>query len=183
MSQKVLFDFTDASDNLRETWGAVDDGVMGGVSESSMRLVDNSASFSGTVSTANSGGFASVRTQNFSPALDLSQYEGIKLHIRGDGQRYKFILRSETQWDGVGYCYSFDTEKDTWIDIQIPFNALIPVFRAKIVRDKAPLNLHQICSLQLMLSKFEYDGELNPKFESGKFILQVQSIQAYNNTL
>ena len=36
---------------------------MGGTSESSIRLTDNRAIFTGNVSTANSGGFASVRTQ------------------------------------------------------------------------------------------------------------------------
>jgi uncharacterized protein YbjT (DUF2867 family) len=30
-----------------------------------------------------------------------------------------------------------------------------------------------------MLSKFEYDGELNPKFQPGGFALQVETIKAY----
>jgi hypothetical protein len=30
-----------------------------------------------------------------------------------------------------------------------------------------------------MLSKFEYDGGLNPKFSPGGFALQVESIKAY----
>jgi uncharacterized protein YbjT (DUF2867 family) len=30
-----------------------------------------------------------------------------------------------------------------------------------------------------MLSKFEYDGALNPKFSAGMFALEVESIQAY----
>ncbi len=33
--------------------------------------------------------------------------------------------------------------------------------------------------MQLMLSKFEYDGELNPKFEAGSFQLEVEYIKAY----
>ncbi|HEY9606050.1 MAG TPA: CIA30 family protein, partial [Allocoleopsis sp.] len=57
----LLFDFQNPTDDLKETWGAVDDVVMGGVSESSIRLCDRAALFSGIVSTDNSGGFASVR--------------------------------------------------------------------------------------------------------------------------
>ena len=33
--------------------------------------------------------------------------------------------------------------------------------------------------MQLMLSKFEYDSELNPKFEAGSFQLEVEYIKAY----
>lgn len=55
---KVIFDFTKPSPDLKEIWGALDDVVMGGVSESSLQLIGNSAFFMGNVSTANSGGFA-----------------------------------------------------------------------------------------------------------------------------
>ena len=152
---------------------------MGGVSSSSFQLTENFALFSGNVSTANSGGFASVRTKNFSPALDLSNYTGVKWRVKGDGQRYKVFLRTESTWDGVGYSYSFDTIADTWIDVIVPFSDLVPVFRAKSVKDCPPIDSSKICSCQIMLSKFEYDGVLNPKFHPGNFALQVESIKAY----
>jgi Complex I intermediate-associated protein 30 (CIA30) len=173
-----LFDFTQPDTNLQTTWGAVDDVVMGGVSESGIRLADGYALFSGNVSTDNSGGFASVRTRNFEPSFNLSNYRGIELRVKGDGQRYKLFVRTETRWDGVGYAHSFDTIADRWITIQVPFQDLVPIFRAKTVND-APLDTTQICSLQLMLSKFEYDKALNPRFTPGLFSLQVESISAY----
>ena len=108
-TDRVLFDFTNPDADIKETWGAVDDVVMGGVSQSGIRLLDDKAIFSGVVSTENNGGFASVRTRNIEPPLDLSDYEGIELKVIGDGKRYKFILRSEDKWDGVGYSHSFDT--------------------------------------------------------------------------
>ena len=80
------------------------------------------------VSTDNNGGFASVRTRNFSPPMDLSDYDGIEIKVIGDGKRYKFITRCETKWDGVGYCYSFDTIHNQPTIIHIPFKELIPVF-------------------------------------------------------
>lgn len=183
VDEKVIFDFCQPSYDLKETWGALDDVVMGGVSESNIRLMDSVALFSGNVSTANSGGFASVRTRNFEPPFNLTGYEGVVLHVKGDGNRYKFMLRSEDQWDGTAYCYSFDTTADSWIDVRIPFTDLIPVFRAKTVKEASPLDSSQICSFQLMLSKFEYDGALNPKFEPGSFQIQVASIKAYKSAV
>ena len=177
--EKLLFDFTNPSEDIKSVWGAVDDVVMGGVSESGIRLLGDRAVFSGNVSTENNGGFASVRTRNLEPPLDLSEYEGIKLRVKGDGKRYKFIIRCESKWDGIGYCYSFDTVENEWIDVCIPFTELIPVFRAKTVDDADPFDQSKVYSLQLMLSKFEYDKALNPQFETGYFELQVESIKAY----
>ena len=179
VGETLLFDFKNPTDDLKELWGAVDDVVMGGVSESSIRLSDRAALFSGIVSTANSGGFASVRTRNFDSPLDLTEYEGIELRVKGDGQRYKFILRNEAKWDGISYCYSFDTEKDRWIDVRVPFEALIPVFRAKTLNDAPTFDRSHVYAVQLMLSKFEYDGALNPNFTPGGFALQVETIEAY----
>jgi len=178
-NEKVIFDFTNPNAQIKETWGAVDDVVMGGVSQSSIRLADGKAIFSGIVSTSNNGGFASVRTRNFDMPLDLSAYEGIELKVTGDGKRYKFISRCEGKWDGVGYSFSFDTVYNFPTTIQIPFKDLIPVFRAKTVTEATKIDASKIFSMQLMLSKFEYDGALNPKFETGSFVLQVESIKAY----
>ncbi|BAY27021.1 NADH:ubiquinone oxidoreductase complex I intermediate-associated protein 30 [Calothrix sp. NIES-2100] len=179
-NEKLIFDFTSPSDELRNIWGALDDVVMGGVSASNMQFVDNTALFAGNVSTANSGGFASVRTKNFDPPFNLLGYEGVELRVRGDGKRYKLFLRTDGKWDGIGYGYSFDTVANTWINVRIPFADLIPVFRAKIVKDAPPIDASRVCSVQLMLSKFEYDGALNPHFSPGGFSLQVESIKAYS---
>jgi uncharacterized protein YbjT (DUF2867 family) len=178
--EKLIFDFTNPSNDLKNIWGAVDDVVMGGVSQSDIRLVDGTALFAGNVSTQNSGGFASVRTRNFEPTFNLAGYEGVELRVRGDGKRYKFLIRTESKWDGTAYSYSFDTVSNNWMSVRIPFAELIPVFRAKILKDAPPIDTSSICSFQVMLSKFEYNGELNPRFSPGGFALQVESIKAYS---
>lgn len=181
----MLFDFRQVDPNLSQTWGALDDIVMGGVSASAFQQQDGFARFTGVVSTANSGGFASVRTRNFEPPLDLTNYRGMELTVRGDGNRYKCLLRDRDGWDSVAFAYSFDTtassdtEADAWMTVQIPFSEMVPVFRAKTVSDSRPLDASQIRSIQLMLSKFEYDGALNPRFTSGDFRLEIQTIAAY----
>jgi hypothetical protein len=172
----IVFDFSQSQQPLQQIWGSLDDVVMGGVSASRVEATPEGALFTGTVSTANSGGFTSIRTRNFDPPLQLSGYQGIALTLKGDGQRYKFLLRDEDSWDSVAYSYSFDTVADQWITVPISFADLIPVFRAKTVRDGRSLNLERIRSLQIMLSKFEYDGALNPHFNSGPFQLLIKTI-------
>ncbi|MGK7913057.1 MAG: CIA30 family protein [Synechococcus sp.] len=178
----TVFDFSQPLPNLSDIWGSVDDVVMGGVSSSSIRMGEGIAIFSGTVSTSNSGGFASVRTRNLEPDLNLSGFDGIVLRVRGDGQRYKFLMRDEQRWDGVAYGFSFDTVASEWIDVRIPFTDLIPVMRAKTVPNAGPINTSRINALQLMLSKFEYDGALNPSFQPGEFRLDIESISTYRES-
>ncbi|MCW6035009.1 CIA30 family protein, partial [Spirulina subsalsa FACHB-351] len=182
-SETLLFDFRQPNDDLKASWGAVDDVVMGGVSASGIRCLEGRAIFAGNVSTANSGGFASVRNRNFDPPLDLSHYDGIQLRVKGDGQRYKLILRSEGRWDGVSYCYSFDTVAGDWITVSIPFRDLRPVFRAKTLTNVGEFDASRTYSFQIMLSKFEYDGALNPHFTAGGFSLEIATIQAYGGVV
>ncbi|MEL6260527.1 MAG: CIA30 family protein [Cyanobacteria bacterium J06626_6] len=177
---RKIFDFTSAECEL-SVWGALDDVVMGGVSQGRifMSTEPRHAVFAGNVSTENSGGFSSVRTQNFEPPFNLSDWLGLRLRIRGDGQRYKFILRNSAGWDSPAYIYGFDTVADTWISVDVPFSELVPTFRAKSVPGAAPFDPARMVSLQLMLSKFEYDRQLNPRFVPGSFALAVEYIGAY----
>jgi hypothetical protein len=184
-SDLELFDFTDARPQTIQAWGAIDDVVMGGVSASQLEISANCAVFTGSISTENSGGFASIRTRNFEPALDLSNYQGISLRVRGDGKRYKLFVRPGEQWDGLGYAYSFDTNSSMGniTNLRIPFSNLVPVMRAKTVPNSPPLDPSHIASLQIMLSKFEYDGGLNPNFRAGEFALELFSIGAYGDRI
>jgi Complex I intermediate-associated protein 30 (CIA30) len=179
---KILFDFTNPNTEIKNIWGAVDDVVMGGVSSSNIKLINDVAVFSGYVSTENSGGFVSVRTRNFNPTLNLSAYQGIELKVKGDGKRYKLFLRTESNWDSLAYSYSFDTLDNEWVVLQLPFNQFIPVFRAKTVNNAPVIDSSKICALQVMLSKFEYDGKYNPHFQEGIFCLEIDSISAYGGT-
>ncbi len=175
----MLFDFTNSNTEIKEIWGALDDVVMGGISNSNITLSNHVAIFSGNVSVQNNGGFASVRTRNFTPAWDLSAYSGMELRLKGDGKRYKFISRCEGKWDGIAYCYSFDTIYNLSQTIRIPFKDLIPTFRAKTVNNAEKFDSSKVYSLQFMLSKFEYDGQLNPNFDPGFFALEIEYIKAY----
>ncbi|KAG1663530.1 hypothetical protein FOA52_003158 [Chlamydomonas sp. UWO 241] len=175
-------------------WGALDDVVMGGVSASEIVPVleagegesDGTSTsamvFRGTVSTSNSGGFASVRCRNFDPALDISGYDGIEMRLKGDGQRYKLSLLTAPGWLSTAYCHSFSTVPGEWQTVRVPLGGFVPVSRAKTLKDGAPLDTTSLFSVQLTLSKFEYDGALNPEFRAGEFSLPIARISAYVDT-
>lgn len=180
----VVFD-ADGSGATME-FGSLDDVVMGGVSSSGFTVQDGTGEeggatglFYGTVTSANSGGFCSVRSRNIQPPMNLSSCEGVELRLKGDGQRYKLVLRTTDAWDGIGYTVSFDTAPDTWQSIRLPFASFKPIFRAKTVQ-APPLDSTSIHSLQLMLSKFEYDGNLNPAWREGPFQLPIERISGYS---
>ncbi|AET04303.1 protein HIGH CHLOROPHYLL FLUORESCENCE PHENOTYPE 173, chloroplastic isoform X2 [Medicago truncatula] len=184
---KLLFGFE--GDSYRQlSWGALDDVVMGGVSESTFQIDPNGSEnggptgvFKGVLSSANNGGFTSIRTKNFSEPEDLSAYDGLEFRLKGDGRRYKVVVRTSADWDALGYTIGFDTEKGKWQSIRLPFSSLRPIFRAKTVSDAPPFDPSNVASLQLMFSKFEYDGKLNETFVEGPFELPVSSIKAYIN--
>ncbi|MEL6551985.1 MAG: CIA30 family protein [Cyanobacteria bacterium J06621_11] len=179
---QTVFDFTQPEADL-SAWGTLDDVVMGGVSQGAfLRSSEEtipSALFVGNVSTNNSGGFSSVRTQNFEPPYRFTGWTGLQLKVKGDGQRYKFILRNTAGWDSPAYIYGFDTVADEWTDVTVPFEEMIPTFRAKSMPSAPAFNPACTVSFQLMLSKFEYDGRLNPTFSAGPFKLAIASISAY----
>ncbi|EXC10939.1 hypothetical protein L484_004838 [Morus notabilis] len=177
----LIFGFEDG--NFKElAWGALDDVVMGGVSESTFQIDQTGGEngrptgiFKGVVSTTNNGGFTSIRTKNFTVPEDLSAYDGLELRLKGDGRRYKFMIRTSSDWDALAYTVGFDTVKDQWQSVRLPFSSLRPIFRAQTVFGAPPFDPANV----LMFSKFEYDGKLNPTFVEGAFQLPVSSIRAY----
>jgi hypothetical protein len=171
-----LMNFAETQNYTTQIWGPLDDVVMGGVSQSQAQATSEGLLFTGLVSTQNSGGFASIRTKNFATPLNLKGYEGVSLTVKGDGQRYKFFVRDSTSWDSIAYAISFDTAEGEWITVKLPFQEMQPVQRAKTLSSAPDLNLEGIASLQLMLSKFEYNGALNPSFKAGEFRLLLGSI-------
>lgn len=181
---------TAASDMCACAFPALDDVVMGGVSTSSFELEQGAGEggglckvFRGTVSESNSGGFASVRSAPlWDPPVDLRLKEGLAMRVRGDGLRYKVTLRTEQGWDTSCWSANLDTTEGEWQTVQIPFSAFEANFRAKrLPGEGAPKasDLSHVYNLQVMLTKFGLDSELNPKFKPGPFALPIASITAY----
>lgn len=164
--EAMILDFTDAP--TVSNWEAIDDRIMGGCSQSQPECIDNvGLRFSGTVSLENNGGFASIRSN--SDNADLGQYTGLALRLRGDGKSYKLSLRTDHFYDGVSYQTTFATEKDSWQEICLPFEAFIPTHHGIKLSTVAPLDLTSIISFGLFISDRQ----------EGPFQLDISWIKGY----
>lgn len=149
-------------------WRTVNDGVMGGISHCTMQTSkDNSGIFAGTVSLANNGGFASVRTTL--AQCDLSAWSGLVVRIRGDGRTYQVRLRTDDRFDGVAYRALVPTRPDEWLTIPLPFSSFEPTFRGRILQDVPSLDTTKIVQLTLMIADKT----------QGPFQLEVASISLW----
>lgn len=158
------------NENITGRWQIVNDGVMGGISQSTLiKNHSGNAVFMGNVSLRNNGGFASVRTQ---VPYDLHYYDGIKIKIKGDGNIYCLRLRSAEGNFLTRYSYEakFNTNGE-WQEIYIPFTEFVAVYRGSRLRNVPPINLKDIAELSFMIR----DGQ------EGRFNLEIESVSAYKN--
>jgi hypothetical protein len=162
----MLTDFTSSSSDLG--WYVVNDNVMGGRSEGDFEQEQGELRFTGRTNT-NGGGFSSIRTKALQ--LDLSDHDGIRVHVKGDGRRYTWRLTTAARWRGgqVGYWADFETRSDTWITVDIPFSSFIPKVRGYQL-DGPALDPGQITGMGLMI----YDNQ------DGPFVLHLASVNAYS---
>ena len=140
-----LFDFSASWPG----WYTVDDNVMGGVSNSDVVIVEEDLSFSGVMSLENNGGFSSVRSE-WAP-IDLSAYDGVLLRVMGDGNAYRFRIRTLETGRNISYNAVFETTPDTWEIYYLPFANMVPTyFGTEVNVDQ--LDASQIGSFGFMLS-------------------------------
>jgi monofunctional biosynthetic peptidoglycan transglycosylase len=162
---KHLLDFSGAE--VRK-WNVVNDGVMGGLSRSSiMRTSDGTGIFTGHVSLDNNGGFASVRT--FVDGEKLAGMYGVTMRVRGDGRRYQLRFRTDNRFDGVAYRAEFTTSGDGWQLMTLPFEAFEPTFRGRVFKDMPALDPSAIRQMSFLIADKK----------EGPFALEVDWMQAF----
>ena len=128
-AEQVLTSFETSGQKITD-WQIVDDGVMGGLSKGKFNISDDKKlKFSGNLSLENNGGFSSIRSKR--TAMDLSQFNGIKMRVKGDGRKYKLRLESDSRYRrmAVSFQHEFSTSKDGWSEVFIPFDKLKASFR------------------------------------------------------
>lgn len=161
-----LIDFS--SRRSVEDWRIVNDGVMGGLSMSRIQATSSgTAVFEGHLSLENNGGFASVRT--FMDGLDLSDYDGITLRVRGDGRTYQIRFRTDRGFDGVTYRATFATKPDQWTIVSVPFTRFEPTFRGRVLRDVEPLDPSRLHQVAFMVADKK----------EGPFRLEIEWVKAF----
>ncbi len=161
-----LIDFTDAD---QSQWYVVNDGVMGGISQSDIRRTDHQTGlFAGELSLENNGGFASVRA--VVGERDLAAFEGLEIHVKGDGRTYQLRLRTNDSDDGVAYRSLFGTRPGEWRITFIPFDQFLPTFRGRTLLDSPPLDVARIQQVVFMVA------DKKP----GPFSLEIDYVRASN---
>lgn len=146
---KLLLDFEDIDKSGR--WMVVNDGVMGGVSHSNLKLhSDGHLIFEGEVSTNYGGGFASVRTdyENW----EIGKYEGFILRVKGDGKTYQFRCRLGININQIAYRHYFLPNDEDWQEIYLPFTEFLPTYRGRVLTNSPPLDPKEIKQLGFMIS-------------------------------
>jgi hypothetical protein len=162
---KTLYDFT--SDTPDTKWRSNNDGVMGGISQGGADVLEDGMLFKGDLSLENNGGFSSIYART---DLDLSEFEGIRLKVLGDGRNYQLRLESDavfSQRGPVSFSSGFKATKGEWIEVFLPFSELNQTWRGRQLSGHV-FNAKDIRRIGIMLA----DGM------PGAFHLKIASIRA-----
>ncbi|KAF1939576.1 CIA30 family protein [Clathrospora elynae] len=161
-------------------WTDSDDRVRGGASQSYLDISGSSARFHGNldITALGGAGFASQRTTGDEKTWDLSDYDGIYLHLgKHDGKKYTLTLKDEIlplMADGreqSTISYEYDFSSTSKMALFVPWHAMKPTYRGKPKNDAAPLDTKNVKRFSLMMRSFFGDQE-------GDFSLTVMSIKA-----
>lgn len=208
-AEATLFDWTDparaAADAAR--WAPLDDVIMGGSSNSTLRAVGADADsgsngaghgscalFAGTLRVANRGGFAQARAR-LEPTLNLNGYDGLALTVRGDGRDYKVNLKNGDTPE-ITFQAQFSTTAapasttgpagaDRWHRVTLPWADFLPVRRGRLLYGDGgatygrTLDTTVLSSVAVLCSKLSAGGLPSPSFQPGPFSLALRSITAY----
>lgn len=124
-SEAPLVDLDDADEVA--TWTTVNDPVMGGMSTSRITFGDDGGLvFSGEISLANKGGFASARSpQDTEIGRRATGATSLRVHAVGDGKTYLVKVSTVTrQWS---YIQRFRTEPAVPRTYELPIDGFEPV--------------------------------------------------------
>ncbi|NEX22412.1 NADH:ubiquinone oxidoreductase [Thiorhodococcus mannitoliphagus] len=158
----LIDDFRDADGRSRlgTRWRLVTDTVMGGVSEARMAFdtLDGRRALcvEGEVRLEQNGGFLQVNlelTRKGAP-LDASEFAGVRLTVRGNGEHYNLHLKSRDcalPWQA--YRATFVAGQD-WQEIRVPFERFAPN------RLSAPLDAGQLTQLGLVAIGRAFQAQL-----------------------
>lgn len=161
VTKEAIFDFNTSSDI--SSWKIVNDGVMGGISNSTFsQNSEGHGVFKGNVSTENNGGFASVRLQLSS--FNINDSKQLKIKLKGDSKNYQLRVKANAS-DYYSYITEFSTS-GSWETIIINLNDLYPSFRGRKL-DQENFNASSIEELSFLIA--------NKKSEA--FILELEKIE------
>lgn len=161
-------------------WIASDDTVRGGLSRSSLEVIppgapgnpsgsEPIASFVGSLDyeALNGSGFASQRTVDGWPGVDLSAYDRLVLEVPyADGKTYTLnvkdtvlpavngVEQATVSWEHDFQLPARDAAAaDDYDQVVVMFEDLVPTFRGRVQNDTEPLNLTDIKRFNIMIRR------------------------------
>jgi len=162
--QVPLFAFV--SPDAAAVWQAVNDGVMGGVSDGRFRITERQTlEFYGTLSLENNGGFASVRSRP--RTLGLQTGDTLVARVRGDGREYQLNLYTADRMMAFSYRAPVKTRTGEWIEVRIPLDAFEATSFGRVIRGAGPVDPRSVTAVGFLLA------EKTP----GPFLLEVAWIK------
>lgn len=144
-----LFDFTGTE--AAQQWQAVNDGVMGGVSDGRFRITHkNTLEFYGTLSLENNGGFTSVRGP-IDERLGALLADATQLTVQATGDGKVYLLQLRTVDDQL-YVQRFTTVAEVEQTYPLDLTAFEPVGRfLDPLPDAAPLDPSRVAQVVIYL--------------------------------
>ena len=133
-------------------WQAVNDGVMGGVSDGRFRITERQTlEFYGTLSLENNGGFTSVRSRP--RALGLQTGDTLVARVRGDGREYQLNLYASERMRAFSYRAPLPTRTGEWIEVAIPLDRFEATSFGRVLRGAAPVDPGSVTSVGFLLAE------------------------------
>ncbi|XP_046675680.1 uncharacterized protein LOC124364338 isoform X1 [Homalodisca vitripennis] len=179
MEEFVLFDFTKLP-NLHG-WSEMSDVVREvGMSKAVLVLQKTQRFQRGVLFTMlnpqpNGAGFAGFRTDT---ELDLSDYNTLRLHCRGQGENYgyKVVLRhkNENTEPFPSYEQMFQAPNRKFETVDLPLAGFEPYYRGKKQNQSAPLDKSQITNFEFQI----YGGVYLPVKQAGTSSLEIDWVKA-----
>ena len=104
-----------------KNWTVTNDVVMGGRSDSSVEVLENSIVFKGIISLRNNGGFASLRNQG--NKLKLSSYNTVQIRFKTDTRRsFSFRLSASDRFYEPFFKHDFNASTNDWTTVILNLN-------------------------------------------------------------
>ena len=150
----------DLLSDLRTSWRAVSDRVMGGVSRAELRFERHLGRpclhLYGEVRLDNDGGFLQMALDldPLGNAIDAREYRGLRLLVLGNGERYSAHLRTEDlvrPWQSYRARFNAPPE---WHEVELPFSGFVPH------RVEVPLDLTRLRRIGLVAIGRAFSADL-----------------------
>lgn len=157
-------------DDFADSWFALNDDVMGGVSVGEVSYTDSSIVFEGEVSTDNNGGFVSLRSPNDS--YDFSAYTEMVISYRATGHSFIMVLADDPAWYAPRFELEVMEENSEWSTATVSLYdfqqyAMTNIGEVETGVEMSTDYLSDVLRIELM----------NTAFESGPFTLEIEYIE------